>query len=45
MSDAVYERAADFLLVAGDGHGNATAFFHGIAVEAAGAPLRVAVAE
>jgi len=42
--DAVYERAADLLLVAGDGHGGTTAFFDRVAVEAAGAGVLVAVA-
>lgn len=42
--DAVQERAADFLLVAGDGHGGTTAFFYRIAIIAAGAPVWVAVA-
>ena len=41
--DAVYERAVDFLLVAGDGHGRTTAFFDGVAIESAGAGVRVAV--
>ena len=40
---SIQERAADFLLVAGDGHGGTTAFFHRIAVISAGAPVRVAV--
>src|SRR5260221_388340 len=37
--DTVDERAADLLLVAGDGHGGTTAFFHRIAVIAAGAGI------
>jgi ATP:corrinoid adenosyltransferase len=41
--DAVQQWAADFLLVAGDGHGGTTVFFDGIALEAAGAGMRVAV--
>ena len=41
--DAVYERAADLLLVAGDGRGGTTALFDEVAVEAAGAGVRVAV--
>ena len=41
--DTVDERAADFLLVAGDGYGGTTALFDGGAVEAAGEPVRVAV--
>ena len=41
--DTNQERAADLFLVAGDGHGGTTTFFDGIAVEATGAPLRVAV--
>jgi hypothetical protein len=39
---AVQERAADFLLVVGDS--SATALFDGVAVEATGAGVRVAVA-
>ena len=42
--DAVQERGADFLLVAGDGYGGTTALFDGGAVEAAGVPVRVGVA-
>jgi len=41
--DTVDERAADLLLVAGDGHGATTTLFDGVAVEAAGAGVRVAV--
>jgi len=41
--DAAYERAADLLLVAGDGHSGTTAFFHRVTVESAGAGVRVAV--
>ena len=36
--------AADLLLIASDGHGGTTAFFDGIAVIAAGAGVRVAIA-
>jgi hypothetical protein len=43
--DAVQQRAADLLLVASDGHGRTTAFFHRVAVEAAGAPVQVAVVD
>ena len=42
--DTVQGRAVDFLLIAGDGHGGTTAFFHGVAVEAAEAGVWVAVA-
>ncbi|HKV00819.1 MAG TPA: hypothetical protein VJQ26_01770 [Ktedonobacteraceae bacterium] len=42
--DAVQQRAADFFLVAGDGHGGAAAFSHRVAVEAAGTGVQVAVA-
>src|SRR6266699_5438362 len=42
--DTVEEGAADAFLVAGDGGGGATALFDGVALEAAGAPVRVAVA-
>ena len=42
--DAIQERGADFLLVAGDGYGGRATFFDGGAVEAAGVPVRVAVA-
>jgi hypothetical protein len=41
--DTIYQRAIDLLLVAGDGHGGTTAFFHRIAVISARAPVRVAV--
>ena len=41
--DAVYERAADLLLVAGNGHGSTTAFFDGVAIESTWAPVRVAI--
>ena len=41
--DAVEEGAADAFLVAGDGGGGAAALFDGVAVEAAGTPVRVAV--
>jgi len=41
--DTVDERAADLLLVAGDGHGATTTLFDGVDVEAAGAGVRVAV--
>ena len=36
--------AADAFLVAGDGGGGATALFDGVAVEATGASVRIAVA-
>ena len=42
--DTIQQGAADLLLVASDRHGGTTAFFHGVAVEAAGAPVRVDVA-
>ena len=42
--DTVDERAADLLLVAGDGHGATTALFDRVAVEAAGAGVRIAAA-
>ena len=41
--DAVYERAADLLLVAGDGYGGRATFFDGGVVEAAGRSVLVAV--
>jgi len=41
--DTIQQWAADFLLVAGDGHGGTTALFDGGAVEGAGAGVRVAV--
>ena len=40
--DAVQERAADLLLVAGDRHGATTALFDGDVVEATGASVRIA---
>ena len=42
--DAVEEGAADAFLVAGNGGGGAAAFFDGVAVEAARASVRGAVA-
>ena len=42
--DAVEQGAADAFLLARDGHGRAGAFFDGVVEEAAGAPVRVAVA-
>ncbi len=42
--DAVQHWSADFLLVAGDGYGGIATFFDGGVVEAAGVPVRVAVA-
>jgi hypothetical protein len=42
--DSVKDGATDLLLVAGDGHGGTTAFFHRIAVIATWAPVRIAVA-
>jgi ATP:corrinoid adenosyltransferase len=41
--DAVQQRAADFFLVASDGHGGTTVFFDGVAVEAAGTGMQVGV--
>jgi hypothetical protein len=41
--DAVHERAADLLLIAGDGHSGTTALFRRIAVITTGADVRVAV--
>jgi hypothetical protein len=41
--DTVDERAADFLVVAGDRYGGTTTFLDGVAVEAAGTGVRVAV--
>ena len=43
--DAVQERAADLLLVAGDGHSGTTTLFDGVAVESAGAGVQLAVAK
>ena len=42
--DSVQEGSADLLLVPGDGTGGATARFDRVIAEAAGAPVRVAVA-
>ncbi len=41
--DAIQERGADLLLVAGDGYGGTTALFDGCVVEAAGAGVVVGV--
>ena len=41
--DTIYQRAADLLLVTGDGHSRKTAFFRGVPVKSAGAGVRVAV--
>ena len=42
--DAVEQGAADFLLVAGDGHGRAGAFFDQVTEKSAGAGMQIAVA-